>query len=108
PHTFYSYPSAHPAIPSFPTRRSSDLSSGPPPAAVGPARNTAPLARRSARPPFSPPSRTSWPVRSACTHAAAGPSTKSSRAGRKRSEENTSELQLRGHIVSRVLFEKTN
>src|SRR5437879_1523577 len=53
-------------------------SSGPPPAAVGPARNTAPLARRSARPPFSPPSRTSWPARSARTHAAAGPSTRRS------------------------------
>src|SRR5207253_10349119 len=86
---FFFYSSgAHRVLHSFPTRRSSDLRTG---SSSGPDRR---LPVRSARgcPSCSRPSRER--NRSRCNHA------------QNRSEEHTSELQSRGHLVCRLLLEK--
>src|SRR5690625_7164083 len=77
--------SDHPHLPSFPTRRSSDL------AAESPESGDSPDSGESADSPDSPDSPES---------ALSGESG--------RSEEHTSELQSRGHLVCRLLLEKKN
>src|SRR5439155_19691927 len=96
---FYCY-ADHRDLHSFPTRRSSDLFG----------LNAAPLtnrgATRSARPPAPPPppepgskaKRPTFPIPGSVNHSAP--------SGRLRSEEHTSELQSRGHLVCRLLLEK--
>src|SRR5204863_10219242 len=75
---FYSY-ADHPFLPSFPTRRSSDLRSGCPPRGCSSASTTSPT-----RPARSSPLPTP----------------------KRRSEEHTSELQSRRDLVCRLLLEK--
>src|SRR5207253_7516938 len=90
PSFFFSFYGAHPDLPSFPTRRSSDLRRhrlGPdaPQVAAGEARR-----HRSADPFLG---------------VEAG-GEEVHRQRRRRSEEHTSELQSRGHLVCRLLLEK--
>src|SRR5437870_11411948 len=80
---FFLYSSRHPPnLHSFPTRRSSDLASG---------RFTSPPAGHG---------RVTSPERSRGYERCPPP------AERQRSEEHTSELQSRGHLVCRLLLEK--
>src|SRR5207249_11704078 len=82
-------------LPSFPTRRSSDLSSGSPPSAA-----VAPQAIRAvlrARPG-------SW--KPLLVAACRRPPASRSRSSSSRSEEHTSELQSRFDLVCRLLLEK--
>src|SRR5439155_26867770 len=99
PHLPFFFSSSPPHLPlhSFPTRRSSDLS-----------RDSDSLAR----PGFLSQRRQRlFQAASACAHGNAHrgnrQSLRSGRADRKdRSEEHTSELQSRGHLVCRLLLEK--
>src|SRR5205809_5524389 len=88
-HTTFTSPCATPVLHSFPTRRSSDLS----PCSARPARcpTTRCTRRRALSPRCSPPTG-GW----------------SSRVQVLRSEEHTSELQSRLHLVCRLLLEKKN
>src|SRR5207249_11415188 len=95
---FFFYPYAAPRdLPSFPTRRSSDLVSSS--ARSSPSRRSASSARRRA------PSISDRRARSARRMAAAA-SPCAARAPRSRSEEHTSELQSRFDLVCRLLLEK--
>src|SRR5690606_41780493 len=85
----------HPALHSFPTRRSSDLS------ATAPAPTPSPAVRRSTSRP-STGARSTW-VRSVST--CCGRRWPDERT-RPRSEEHTSELQSRENLVCRLLLEK--
>src|SRR5437870_11507472 len=81
---FFERSSSHQPLHSFPTRRSSDL--GPPPTRRLAARRRPSAPRRTPGPPAGLPL-----------------------ADREcRSEEHTSELQSRGHLVCRLLLEKKN
>src|SRR5438045_4473775 len=75
---------AHPALPSFPTRRSSDLLGHPPLGDLHHDRGAVRDLERAVRP----------------DHGAVGV------AHRERSEEHTSELQSLRHLVCRLLLEK--
>src|SRR5690625_6250611 len=97
----------HRPLLSFPTRRSSDLE-------TGAHKNTSVSPRpreMSERPCGSPPStgsgqasiRKAYPVPSLSKHQGDG-----SIPHHARSEEHTSELQSRGHLVCRLLLEKKN
>src|SRR5690606_41384899 len=93
---------AHRQLPSFPTRRSSDL----------PARPTHPLPDPHPRLPTLPPSRQPAADRG-LTRTTKGPATRRGPEGRRgrgdvsrRSEEHTSELQSRENLVCRLLLEK--
>src|SRR5207253_10961126 len=92
---FFSSSAAPHALHSFPTRRSSDLS---------------PATRRASRdrwPPRSPGHPPSAPAtRSRASATAFRPPRRSTTRCRGRSEEHTSELQSRGHLVCRLLLEK--
>src|SRR5439155_3358241 len=88
PFSFSSYCN-HPNLLSFPTRRSSDLAQSPSQAL----RATARSAFQS--PPAPPPTRPATAPRRRLKCRA-------------RSEEHTSELQSRGHLVCRLLPEKKN
>src|SRR5439155_10327789 len=93
---FFYRPVHLPPLHSFPTRRSSDLSS-----AISPMRS-----RRS-----SPTARSSSPSARRCACSSVMSSafcrrTSSSTSTTSRSEEHTSELQSRGHLVCRLLLEK--
>src|SRR5207253_11523094 len=95
---------AHPLLPSFPTRRSSDLThfreiGCPRAAAFGSPRTTG--SRASVLQFQASPARPS--------HQPPPPATDVHRRSRgclRRSEEHTSELQSRGHLVCRLLLEK--
>src|SRR5439155_22985399 len=97
---FHSSPHHH-HLHSFPTRRSSDLKSTArsPPRAMG---------RLSARTVSRASSRLRWSSRSPPTRTLSGSRRwhRRRRARRLRSEEHTSELQSRGHLVCRLLLEK--
>src|SRR5690625_5648654 len=81
---------------SFPTRRSSDLTWSAPRRACCAAAAGPPPATSSARSTGASSCRLSsaWPRRCCCWQG-------------RRSEEHTSELQSRGHLVCRLLLEKT-
>src|SRR5437870_10496329 len=99
PASFYS-PPPPPTPPSFPTRRSSDLS--------------APPRHSTARPSPRRLRMRSRPMLKALTLAvillASAPNAgaQTGPAASSRSEEHTSELQSRGHLVCRLLLEKKN
>src|SRR5207253_8735045 len=78
----------HRDLHSFPTRRSSDLN-------AVPLRRFVPFDAASAR-----------RRRSGGRRGRDGPSDRGARQARARSEEHTSELQSRGHLVCRLLLEK--
>src|SRR5438552_12290736 len=82
---FYHPPAHHPDLPSFPTRRSSDLASG-----------SSSEARRGASSRPGRTGRRSSPRRGARPRETP------------RSEEHTSELQSPDHLVCRLLLEKKN
>src|SRR5207253_11516273 len=97
--SFFTSPSAHPPLHSFPTRRSSDLISLFPQSAevapfAGAKRN---LCDRKLVQLDDQTSALAKFWSSSCT---------SLRSHRLRSEEHTSELQSRGHLVCRLLLEK--
>src|SRR5207253_10454706 len=94
---------AHRPLHSFPTRRSSDLACST--ISTPPATPSSPSGRM--RRPITSTARTCctrarWPER--WHHGSIHSSTSCS--GRRRSEEHTSELQSRGHLVCRLLLEK--
>src|SRR5439155_22924850 len=95
---FLSPSSAHPALHSFPTRRSSDLRCWP---AVGCSSSHTSAPRPDGR---SRVSRSCAPNRSAI--ALKSSSWLTFCLVTTRSEEHTSELQSRGHLVCRLLLEK--
>src|SRR5690606_40079973 len=90
--------SPHRGLPSFPTRRSSDLSA-------------APRSRRSSRTRLTAVDRcissssSDRAARRRCRPASSRPARRTSRT-RTRSEEHTSELQSRENLVCRLLLEK--
>src|SRR5439155_23129412 len=90
-HLLYACSSAHRGPRSFPTRRSSDLVSGASCRRSG-------RAASSAHRPRPPSVSRRGPSQSSPTRLAASA----------RSEEHTSELQSRGHLVCRLLLEKKN
>src|SRR5207253_8833351 len=100
---FFSRALAHRHLPSFPTRRSSDL--------------TPPLDARSCRGPATyvywqggrkacRPSAGHSPLESRAALQPSAPRALHPGATPDRSEEHTSELQSRGHLVCRLLLEK--
>src|SRR5439155_11280582 len=96
---FYCYRD-HRALHSFPTRRSSDLRSNP-------VTSTPRLARGpSKRPLPQPGSSTERGLPSRSSSQSTSSSMSQSKATSYRSEEHTSELQSRGHLVCRLLLEK--
>src|SRR5437870_6645872 len=86
----------HPALHSFPTRRSSDLAAAHESRPDTPYLQPAPL--REALTALA------LGADQACPFVLRGEETK----GQARSEEHTSELQSRGHLVCRLLLEKNN
>src|SRR5690606_40507386 len=104
---FVSLTASHRALPSFPTRRSSDLADPPaqPPAPDPRAPRTASRHRPPADSPPAPQQRTSHTQQA---HAPPGaPAPRPPPRGRPlRSEEHTSELQSRENLVCRLLLEK--
>src|SRR5439155_25243957 len=88
---FFLCPALHQDLPSFPTRRSSDLFPSPKGSiAMAPFRCRCRMDGRPARQPGA--------LQVFALHRR--------RERRKRSEEHTSELQSRGHLVCRLLLEK--
>src|SRR5690606_40608837 len=108
PRLFFARSGAHRSLPSFPTRRSSDLADPvwrrrrppPPPSAPtdnGPERHQSPTAATTRPAPASPRHTNGDCTENAQTQAEAS-----------RSEEHTSELQSRENLVCRLLLEKKN
>src|SRR5207244_13588341 len=97
PFSFFSCSAHHRDLPSFPTRRSSDLACRPPPPRPGSPAPSSPPACRSPRPPPGPGPP---PGRRPASPPRRG------RGRRRRSEEHTSELQSPDHLVCRLLLEK--
>src|SRR5690606_40325238 len=95
---------AHPALHSFPTRRSSDLTSCVVPRMrAGPGPPSTAWVMKGCTSGDSPLAARITPVASSTTHAAL----RSAGEGmRSRSEEHTSELQSRENLVCRLLLEK--
>src|SRR5207244_9858603 len=91
---------APPHPPSFPTRRSSDLTAALRPARLPPRRRLAPSIRNSGTDSLTRETASSMP--GACERSSEN--AKSLR--RHRSEEHTSELQSPDHLVCRLLLEK--
>src|SRR5439155_24629636 len=96
PFLFFYFHGAHRHLHSFPTRRSSDLGTGTVPRCTGPACSPSARCRPRTRAPKTAPGPPPSPHRPAPPPA------------RERSEEHTSELQSRGHLVCRLLLEKKN
>src|SRR5690606_42024254 len=93
---------APPALPSFPTRRSSDLSHTPRRSTQKHAIESAP----SSTTPSPPPMRPTWCIPTSSGRSGCSPGGRNlSRVGC-RSEEHTSELQSRENLVCRLLLEK--
>src|SRR5689334_24643049 len=98
---FRSASGALPNVPSFPTRRSSDLARG-----RTTARRTHPRRRPRQRRPTRPVTTGRAPTTVRQTDRPPGGS--STTAAAPRSEEHTSELQSQFHLVCRLLLEKKN
>src|SRR5207249_8541705 len=98
----------HLDLPSFPTRRSSDLLPATGPAATARRPDVIGHTHRCSRSQSSPSSTRS--PRSCCASCSASLRlhTTSSRRSHRRSEEHTSELQSRFDLVCRLLLEKKN
>src|SRR5439155_25743696 len=92
----------HSALHSFPTRRSSDLNATATPPACD--------LRSGGGAPMSPPFRGSWRLSYSTTPLKKAPVARPAGFHQVavRSEEHTSELQSRGHLVCRLLLEKKN
>src|SRR5205085_10303641 len=93
---------AHRALPSFPTRRSSDLGYGRSASCSSPRR--CPRTTCSAPTPTCMNSRSTCPA-PACRRCTCGCRSRECNAD-KRSEEHTSELQSQSNLVCRLLLEK--
>src|SRR5207253_9526902 len=102
-YSFYSY-AHHPDLPSFPTRRSSDLVGH---EGSGPYRRLVVGEREEGRPAADvpePQDAVAGGQHAVAPLAAAAPG--EDLLAVRRSEEHTSELQSRGHLVCRLLLEK--
>src|SRR5205085_5168800 len=97
-----------PALPSFPTRRSSDLPSPAPSKAVtGEGASRPPVGKAPPR-PLDAPRATSTAWRTHCDTRKPSRAAAASAAREGRSEEHTSELQSQSNLVCRLLLEKKN
>src|SRR5207253_11464485 len=102
--SFFSYPSRHlPHLHSFPTRRSSDLGLI---VFIVFSRLLASLAFEVSPLDVAALAAATFAVGAVATLSTWIPARRASRADPARSEEHTSELQSRGHLVCRLLLEK--